>query len=188
MNENELKIAFAFLLSMPGAPFIYYGDEIGMKYIDNLESVEGGYDRTGSRSPMQWDNSTNAGFSCAPSEKLYIPVDISKERPTVEQQKADDNSLYNEIKKLIKIRKSYKSLQSKGEIEFICAEKHKYPFAYIRSFENEKILVILNPSNNKQDFNCNLTLKNTVYYFGEEITSDNGTISVPGTSAGFYLI
>ena len=64
LNENELKIAFAFLLSMPGAPFIYYGDEIGMKYIDNLESVEGGYDRTGSRSPMQWDNSTNAGFSC----------------------------------------------------------------------------------------------------------------------------
>ena len=52
----------------------------------------------------------------------------------------------------------------------------------------KKILVILNPSNNKQDFNCNLTLKNTVYYFGEEITSDNGTISVPGTSAGFYLI
>ncbi len=188
LNENELKIAFAFLLSMPGAPFIYYGDEIGMKYIDNLESVEGGYDRTGSRSPMQWDNSTNAGFSCAPSEKLYIPVDISNERPTVEQQKADDNSLYNEIKKLIKIRKSYKSLQSKGEIEFICAEKHKYPFAYIRSFENEKILVILNPSNNKQDFNYNLTLKNTVYYFGEEITSDNGTISVPGISAGFYLI
>mgnify|MGYP000835161718 CR=1 FL=1 len=79
LNENELKIAFAFLLSMPGAPFIYYGDEIGMKYIDNLESVEGGYDRTGSRSPMQWDNSTNAGFSCAPSEKLYIPVDISQE-------------------------------------------------------------------------------------------------------------
>ena len=51
-----------------------------MKYIDNLESVEGGYDRTGSRSPMQWDNSTNAGFSCAPSDKLYIPVDISKEQ------------------------------------------------------------------------------------------------------------
>ena len=69
---------------------------------------------------------------------FIFPVDISKERPTVEQQKADDNSLYNEIKKLIKIRKSYKSLQSKGEVEFICAEKHKYPFAYIRSFENEK--------------------------------------------------
>ena len=54
IQGDNLKIAFAFLLSMPGAPFIYYGDEIGMRYIENIPSVEGGYGRTGSRSPMQW--------------------------------------------------------------------------------------------------------------------------------------
>lgn len=66
IQGDNLKIAFAFLLSMPGAPFIYYGDEIGMRYIENIPSVEGGYGRTGSRSPMQWDSSVNAGFSTAP--------------------------------------------------------------------------------------------------------------------------
>ena len=53
VKGDELKVAFAFLLSMPGAPFIYYGDEIGMKYVEGLTSVEGGYGRTGSRTPMQ---------------------------------------------------------------------------------------------------------------------------------------
>ena len=62
LDKEESKIAFAFLLSMPGAPFIYYGDEIGMRYVDVPHSIEGGYSRTGSRSPMQWDTSTNAGF------------------------------------------------------------------------------------------------------------------------------
>ena len=52
IRGDNLKIAFAFLLSMPGAPFIYYGDEIGMNYVEGLTSVEGGYGRTGSRSPM----------------------------------------------------------------------------------------------------------------------------------------
>lgn len=62
LDTDELKVAFAFLLSMPGAPFIYYGDEIGMRYVEGLTSVEGGYGRTGSRTPMQWDDSLSAGF------------------------------------------------------------------------------------------------------------------------------
>lgn len=70
IHGEELKVAFAFLLSMPGAPFLYYGDEIGMRYVENLHSVEGGYGRTGSRSPMQWDHTTNAGFSAAPKENF----------------------------------------------------------------------------------------------------------------------
>ena len=57
---------------MPGAPFIYYGDEIGMKYLDGIKSVEGGFERTGSRSPMQRDSTVNAGFSTAESDMLYL--------------------------------------------------------------------------------------------------------------------
>lgn len=77
LHGDELKIAFAFLLSMPGAPFIYYGDEIGMRYVEGLDSVEGGYGRTGSRSPMQWDQGVNAGFSTAP-KRNFISVRIQK--------------------------------------------------------------------------------------------------------------
>ena len=65
LHGDELKVAFAFLLTMPGAPFIYYGDEIGLRYVENLVSVEGGYSRTGSRSPMQWNHGVNFGFSNA---------------------------------------------------------------------------------------------------------------------------
>ena len=97
LHGDELKIAFAFLLSMPGAPFIYYGDEIGMRYVEGLDSVEGGYGRTGSRSPMQWDQGVNAGFSTAPKEKLYISQDPKKDRPTVAAQIQDPDSLYQEV-------------------------------------------------------------------------------------------
>jgi maltose alpha-D-glucosyltransferase/alpha-amylase len=64
-TARDLKVIFTFLLTWPGVPFIHYGDEIGMRYIPGLASKEGGYDRTGSRTPMQWDNGPNAGFSTA---------------------------------------------------------------------------------------------------------------------------
>lgn len=138
LQGDELKIAFAFLLSMPGAPFIYYGDEIGMRYVEGLKSVEGGYNRTGSRSPMQWDDSTNAGFSSAPASDLYITMDPGKDRPTAKAQMADPDSLYHEVKKLIQIRQSSKALLSRGTIEFVYAEKNQYPLAYVREAEGEK--------------------------------------------------
>ncbi len=185
---NELKTAFAFLLSMPGAPFIYYGDEIGMRYVENLASVEGGYGRTGSRSPMQWDNSTNAGFSSAPADELYIKQDDSPDRPTVKSQMSDENSLYNEIKRLIEVRQSHKALQSRGEIEFLCAEKNAYPLAYLRSDKDEKILVIINPSDREVTYDCEFFLKEKIYSVGEGLSVDNGKIAVPPCFAGYYEV
>lgn len=184
----NLKITFAFLLSMPGAPFIYYGDEIGMRYVENLVSVEGGYGRTGSRSPMQWDDSLNAGFSTAPKEKLYIPLDESVDRPTTKAQMEDETSLYHEVKKLIAIRKEHSALQSKGEIAFVYAEENAYPLAYLRSDAEEKILVILNPAAREVSFEYQEPIKNTLYSLGGEVVTSNGTIIVPPQSAGFYRI
>ena len=186
IHGDNLKIAFAFLLSMPGAPFIYYGDEIGMRYVENLVSVEGGYGRTGSRSPMQWDSSTNAGFSSAPKERLYIPQDESVDRPTAEMQIADSNSLYHEVKKLIAVRQQHKALQSKGEIEFIYAEKNTYPLAYVRSAENEKILIVINPADREVTFDCNISPKETIYSFGEAVSFAGGKAMVSPQSAGYY--
>ena len=190
---------------MPGAPFIYYGDEIGMNYVENLVSVEGGYGRTGSRSPMQWDSSTNAGFSSAPAEKLYIPLDPSPKRPTVQAQQQNKKSLYHEIQKLIKIRQEHDALQSRGEIEFIYAKKNEYPLAYVRSCtgknqSGEKILVIINPSEKEVSFPCDLKklggesgdstdlLKNAIYTFGGKIKLEGKKIFVAGKSAGFYSL
>lgn len=188
LDPEEMKIAFAFLLSMPGAPFIYYGDEIGMRYVENLTSVEGGYNRTGSRSPMQWDDSTNAGFSSAPASDLYITMDPGKDRPTAKAQMADPDSLYHEVKKLIQIRQSSKALLSRGTIEFVYAEKNQYPLAYVREAEGEKVLVIINPSDKEQSFPYSAELKDALYTIGGKAESKDGIITIPAQSAGFYHI
>lgn len=188
LHGDELKIAFAFLMSMPGAPFIYYGDEIGMRYIENHVSVEGGYGRTGSRSPMQWDSSVNYGFSSAPAESLYIRQDGCADAPTVASQMQDGSSLYNEVKKLITIRKQHEALMSNGEIEFVYAEKNSYPLAYLRTGGCERILAVINPSGEPCEFECGYIPKETVYSFGGEISAKDGRISVPACSAGLYAV
>ena len=188
LTQEEMKLAFAFLLSMPGAPFIYYGDEIGMRYLENVTSVEGGYQRTGARTPMQWDNGVNAGFSSASKEKLYIRQDESKDRPTVQKQQQDESSLYYEIKKLITIRQSHKALQSRGEITFVYAEEKTYPFAFMRSIEDEKILVVLNPSGCETRFHSDFHLNRSIYTLGKGAYKEGSTIIVPPCSASFILI
>ena len=188
IHGDNLKLAFAFLLSMPGAPFIYYGDEIGMRYVEGLTSVEGGYNRTGSRSPMQWDHTTNAGFSSAPKEMLYVRQDESKDRPTVSAQMSDENSLYHEVRKLIRIRQSHPALQNKGEINFVYVKKNAYPLAYLRSTAKESVLVILNPADLEVTFPCDLMPRECIYQLGKDIRIKNGQITVPPCYAGFFIV
>lgn len=188
IQGDSLKIAFAFLLSMPGAPFIYYGDEIGMRYIENVPSVEGGYNRTGSRSPMQWDSTVNAGFSAAPKEKLYIRQDESADRPTAAAQMADENSLYHEIRRLIAVRQAHTALQSKGKIEFVYAEKDAYPLAYLRSSDDERILVVINPADREVSFGCTHVPKENLYRFGGEIACKDDIMTVPAQTVGWFRV
>lgn len=103
---------------------------------------------------MQWDSSENAGFSSAPAEKLYIPLDPDPDRPTAEKQIAVNNSLRSEVKKLIAVRQAHKALQSLGDIEFVCDGAKGRPLAYVRSFDGERILVAVNPT----DSACELTV------------------------------
>lgn len=182
-DETAIKLVFAFILSMPGVPFIYYGDEIGMRYVNNLVSVEGGYGRTGSRSPMQWDGTVNAGFGLSSPEKLYIPIDPDKDRPTVEKSMADENSIYSEVKHLIKLRNSHPALANKGDVKFIYAEKDAYPLAYIREGEGERVLVVINPSAKNASFACDLLPKKEIFRFGGETVVSGGRCEIPPRSA-----
>lgn len=187
LTPDEQKVAFAFLLSMPGAPFIYYGDEIGMRYVEGLYSVEGGYNRTGARSPMQWDDTVNAGFSAAPKDKLYIPLDESADRPTAKAQIADDDSMYHEVRRLITLRRAHPALLASGEIEFVDAGQ-AYPLVYVRSSREEKILVIINPSGKEQCFSCAYLPKKTIYTIGKEACFADGVVTVPPKHAGYYKL
>jgi len=144
-SQEMMKLIYLFLLTMPGTPFIYYGDEIGMRSRD-LPSKEGGYTRTGARTPMQWSNHKNAGFSGAKPEDLYLPVDSSQDRPTVAEQQGDPGSLLNRIRELIKLRHSSRALDADAQFDVIYAESGKLPFVYSRSKDGQKLLVAINPS------------------------------------------
>jgi len=141
---DELKIAYAMFLTLPGVPFIYYGDEIGMRYLD-VPTKEGGYTRTGTRTPMQWDNSKNHGFSDADASKLYLPVDNADDAPTVADQLSDKSSLLNTVKELTALRHKYEDLQADGDFEVVYAEPESFPFVYKRG----KLTIAINPSDKK---------------------------------------
>lgn len=144
-TAGQLPVAFAFLLTFPTLPAIYYGDEIGMRYVPGLPDTEGsvmvpGYNRAGSRTPMQWDPGPNAGFSTAPARSLYLPIDPDSARPTVAEQRAGENSLLRTVKDLIAIRRAHPELGPGGSLEIL---HDGYPLAYLRG---ARYLVTVNPS------------------------------------------
>ena len=146
-SPREVELAFACLLTLPGLPCIYYGDEIGLRYRPELVSREGGYRRTGSRTPMQWDGSPGAGFSSAPPERFYLPLDPQGDRPTVAGQEGDPESLLPRVRRLIALRAATPALDAEARFRPVHAEPGRCPLVYLRSAgADERVLVCLNPS------------------------------------------
>lgn len=185
---DQKKLAFTFLLTMPGAPFVYYGDEIGMRYVENLISVEGGYERTGARSPMQWDGGVNAGFSAAAKEKLYIAQDPGADRPTVATQAGDPDSQLNQVKTLIALRQAHPALGNRSGIRFVCDGAPGQALVYERFCQEEKLLVLINPYREAVTVSYEGAMGDGLYTFGGEAVQQNGAITIPAVSAGVYRI
>src|SRR5882724_9271922 len=149
MMDNDrwrIQLLNGMLMSMPGTPIIYYGDEIGMG--DNVYLG----DRNGVRTPMQWNGGWNAGFSGADPERLYSPL-ISNpvygyQAINVESQRRSQHSLLSWMKRMIHVRKSSRVL-SRGSIEFLKPSNHRV-LAYVRQLGGEKILVVNNLSKSAQ--------------------------------------
>jgi maltose alpha-D-glucosyltransferase/alpha-amylase len=180
-DEWECKIAYAFLLTMPGVPFIYYGDEIGMQYF-RLNSVEGGYQRTGTRTPMQWTSGKNLGFSNAEKEKLYLPVDERDCAPTVENQEKDADSLLHTVRKILKLRHENADLQAQPNFEVVYAEKGKYPFVFRRG----QFFIAVNPSWRSASIPLELVGK-SIFQLGHS-TLENGYLSMKGQSFSIFYM
>jgi len=190
-SPRQMKVFFSFLLMWPGIPFIYYGDEIGMRYLKGLASVEGGYERTGSRTPMQWDSSRNAGFSRASSQKLYLPIDSRKHRPTVEEQERRPSSLLNHVRRLLVLRELSPALQASGKIIPLYAKAGKYPFVFLRQRADEKFLVAVNPSAEPTTVRVDTAvIRNTMLEIGEGVTitpkGKQTAIAMAGVSHGIF--
>ncbi|HNV86843.1 MAG TPA: maltose alpha-D-glucosyltransferase [Candidatus Omnitrophota bacterium] len=141
-HRRKIELMNGLLFSLPGTPVIYYGDELGMG--DNMYLG----DRNGVRTPMQWSGDRNAGFSRANPHRLYLPINIDPEyhyeTVNVEAQQSNVHSLLWWMKRLIALRKRFKAF-GRGAIEFLSSENRKI-LAFIRSYQEEKILVVANLS------------------------------------------
>ena len=141
-DRRQIELMHGLLFSLPGTPVLYYGDEIGMG--DNIYLG----DRNGVRTPMQWSADRNAGFSRANPQRLYLPVTIDPEyhyeAVNVEAQQNNPHSLLWWVKRLIAVRKQHQAF-GRGKIEFLFPENRKV-LAFVRSWENERILVVANLS------------------------------------------
>jgi maltose alpha-D-glucosyltransferase/alpha-amylase len=145
-DRRRIELMNALLLSLPGSPVLYYGDEIGMG--DNVYLG----DRNGVRTPMQWTGGWNGGFSTADPERLYQPL-ISNpvygyQAVNVESQRRQENSLLNWMKRVLQVRRST-HVFGRGSIEFLAPANHRV-LAYVRCLDGEKVLVVNNLSGTAQ--------------------------------------
>ncbi len=173
MSEWMVQLSHAFIMTMPGVPFVYYGDEIGMRYRTDLISKEGGFSRTGSRTPMQWNHEKNLGFSDADEDMLYLPLDYSEGYPTVEDQMGVGGSIYENLKSLISLRKANPELMNESDFEIVYAKEKEYPFVYKRG----SFTAFINPSDEDKtiDFDAD-GMKEYYFLGGYEIGEDSVTI------------
>jgi maltose alpha-D-glucosyltransferase/alpha-amylase len=151
-DRAKIEVAHSLLLTLIGSPVLYYGDEIGMG--DNIKLD----DRWGVRTPMQWDDSRNAGFSDAPPDKVYLPV-ISDEvygyqRVNVAAAEKAPDSLLNWRRKALAIRAQHPAF-GRGELRTLDVGNPAV-FAYRREMPDDKLLIVNNLSAHRQDFSVPL--------------------------------
>jgi maltose alpha-D-glucosyltransferase/alpha-amylase len=151
-DRRKIELMNALLFSLPGTPIIYYGDEIGMG--DNVYLG----DRNGVRTPMQWSADRNAGFSRANPQRLYLPVNIDPEyhyeAVNVETQQRNPHSLLWWMKRVIAQRKQFRAF-GRGSLEFLYPSNRKV-LAFLRQFDDERILVVANLSRFSQGVELDL--------------------------------
>jgi len=152
-DRRRIDLLNSILLSMPGTPVLYYGDEIGMG--DNVYLG----DRDGVRTPMQWSPDRNGGFSRADPAALFLPAVQDAEygflSVNVEAQSRSPTSMLNSMRRLMAVRRDLRSM-GRGKLVFLYPQNRKV-LAYIRSLEDELVLCVINLSRAAQSVELDLT-------------------------------
>ncbi len=186
-DAEQLGAAYTFLLTWGTIPSIYYGDEIGMRYQPGLPDTEGsivhpGYNRAGARTPMQWDDSEGAGFSTAPPERFYLPVDPAPDRPDVASQLADPGSTLHLVRRLLTLRAATPALGTRAETVVL---HENYPFVYLRGGTH---LVVVNPG--REPVEAEVTglpgLSGATSLLGRGVTVGAGAVRSEGFGYGIF--
>ncbi len=151
-DRRKIELMFFLLFSLPGTPVIYYGDEIGMG--DNYYLG----DRNGVRTPMQWSPDTNAGFSLANPQELYLPVIIDPsyhyEAVNVANQEGNPSSILWWMKQTNALRRRFKAF-GRGGTKMLYPGNSKV-MAFIRIYQEQMMLVIANLSRYSQQVDIDL--------------------------------
>jgi maltose alpha-D-glucosyltransferase/alpha-amylase len=153
-NEiHKIQLMNSLLLSMPGSPILYYGDELGMG--DNFYLG----DRNGVRTPMQWSPDRNGGFSKADPQSLFLPPIMDPiygyESVNVEAQSRETSSLLNWTKRILNVRKAHKAF-GRGSLSFLRPGNRKI-LAYVREFGDDTLLCVANLSRSAQPVELDLS-------------------------------
>ncbi|MBI5955521.1 MAG: maltose alpha-D-glucosyltransferase [Chloroflexi bacterium] len=151
-DRRRIELAYSLLFTLPGSPIIYYGDEIGMG--DNITLK----DRGGLRTPMQWSDEENAGFSVAHPSAMYSPVNDDEvfgyKRINARSQLGDPSSLFHTVRMMILARKRHRAF-GRGNCQFL-GPQNTAVLAYLRRYESEDILVVQNLSSSRQSVSLEL--------------------------------
>ncbi len=178
-DRRRIELLNSLLLSMPGTPVLYYGDEIGMG--DNLNL----HDRDGVRTPMQWTAGPNAGFSTANSDQLYLPLitDPAYDASVVNvaAQEHDHNSLLSWTRRILALRQHH-PVFGRGSIRFVQPENTRV-LAYLREDDDETVLVVVNLSRQLQGALLDLS-----EYAGTQPVDLFSATALPEIGAGDYLL
>jgi maltose alpha-D-glucosyltransferase/alpha-amylase len=186
-DRKRIELLNGLLLSLPGTPVLYYGDEIGMG--DNIYLG----DRNGVRTPMQWSADRNAGFSLANPQQLYLPITLDPEyhyeAVNVDAQIQNPHSLLWWMRRVLALRKSWRALGD-GRVEFLAPQNRKI-LAYVLRHEEETLLVVANLSRFPQPVELDLSAfkgRTPVELFGRTPFPGIGTLPYLLTVGphGFY--
>jgi maltose alpha-D-glucosyltransferase / alpha-amylase len=152
-DRRKIELLYTILISLPGTPVMYYGDEIGMG--DNVYLG----DRFGVRTPMQWNMNQNAGFSTANPQRLYLPIITDPiyrhESVNVATQEENPSSLLWWMKHVMGMRKRL-NIFGRGEMKIIESSNSKV-LAFARTYEKQRLIVVANLSQFSQATNLNLS-------------------------------
>ena len=141
-DRRKIELINSLLFTLPGSPIIYYGDEIGMG--DNIELP----DRNGVRTPMQWDNSPNAGFTTGNPFTEFVTGQLGYQNLNVARQLADEDSLFHALSRMINIRKQHLAF-GRGTMHWV-GTGNSTVAAYVRLYQEESLLILNNLSDSHQ--------------------------------------
>ncbi len=196
-TPEELKVALTFFTLMPWVPIVYYGEEIGMRNLENAPYKEGSKtsrNRSSCRTPMQWDQTANAGFSTAAAEQLYLPIDPSPTRPTVAGQQNDPMSILNYTRGLLALRAATPALGTAGNWRYIGSLDQPYPMLYVRESGDQRYLVVLNPSDKSVTAQLPAEGAKAVYLYGTDpkarytVRQSTATVKISPVAAAVFRL